>query len=138
MKRIFITHTIVCFTILSFAQQSNYNCYPTNWWVGMKWNHIQVMIHGNKIADEFPMIKMGPDGVKMATGVYLTKINRVENHNYIFLDITINANAKPCKFNFPFLRNMKIEYELKEKRKGNGVAYAQGATSKRFYLFNHA
>jgi glycosidase len=132
MKKIFITHTLICFAILSFAQQNNYNCYPTNWWVGMKWNHIQVMVHGDKIADEFPMIKMGAQGVKLASGVYLTKINRVENHNYVFLDVTINANAKPGKFSFPFLKNIKIEYELKERRPANGVAYAQGITSKDF------
>ena len=132
MKKVFITHTLICFTFFSFAQQNNYNCYPTNWWVGMKWNHIQVMVHGDKIADEFPMIKMGAQGVKLATGVYLTKINRVENHNYVFLDITINANAKPGKFTFPFLKNIKIEYELKERRQANGVAYAQGITSKDF------
>ena len=43
--------------------------YPTHWWAGMKWNKLQVMVHGEKIAEQFPMIKMGPEGVKLATGV---------------------------------------------------------------------
>ena len=98
----------------------------------MKWNKIQIMVHGDKVVDYFPMIKMGPSGVKLATGVYLTKINRVENPNYVFLDLTINADARPGKFSFPFLKDINLQYELKARRKGNGTAYAQGVTSKDF------
>ena len=90
------------------------------------------MVHGDKVADHFPMIKMGPSGVKLAAGVYLTKINRVENPNYVFLDLTINADARPGKFSFPFLKDINLQYELKARRKGNGTAYAQGVTSKDF------
>ena len=98
----------------------------------MKWNKLQIMVHGDHIADKFPMIKMGPDGVKLATGVHLVKINRVENPNYIFLDLVIDAAARPGKFSFSFLRDVKIDYELKKRRQGNGAAYAQGVTSKDF------
>src|SRR6185437_9403735 len=118
----------VCLTLSAQAIK----CYPTNWWVGMKWNKIQIMVHGDKVVDYFPMIKMGPSGVKLATGVYLTKINRVENPNYIFLDLTINADARPGKFSFTFLKDINLQYELKARRKGNGTAYAQGVTSKDF------
>ena len=90
------------------------------------------MVHGDKVADHFPMIKMGPEGVQLATGVYLTKINRVENPNYVFLDVTIQSNAKPGKFSFPFLKDVKLQYEIKARRRGNGTAYAQGVTSKDF------
>lgn len=106
--------------------------YPTHWWTGMKWNKVQLMLHGEKIAEQFPMIKMGPDGVKLATGVQLLRINRVENPNYIFLDISIDATAKPGKFSFPFVKGSKIEYELKPRRKGNGTLFAQGVTAKDF------
>ena len=98
----------------------------------MKWNKVQVIVHGDKIADKFPMIKMGPNGIKLATGVSLLKINRVENPNYIFLDLVIDGTAKPGKFSFPFVRDIKIEYELKQRRSGNGTSYAQGVTSKDF------
>ncbi|MEO8108521.1 MAG: alpha-amylase family glycosyl hydrolase [Ginsengibacter sp.] len=120
------------FAIVIFSQTENIKCYPTNWWVNMKWNKLQIMVHGDHVADHFPMIKMGPDGVKLVTGVRLVKINRVENPNYVFLDLVIDAAAKPGKFSFPFLKDAKIDYELKERRKGNGTAYAQGVTSKDF------
>lgn len=35
---------------------------------------------------------MGPKGIKFAPGVNLTRINRVENPYYIFLDIAIGAS----------------------------------------------
>ena len=120
------------FVMVSFAQDNTYKCYPTNWWTGMKWNKLQVMVHGSNIADKFPMIKMGPAGVKLAVGVRLLNINRVENANYIFLDIVIDATAKPGKFNFPFLKDIDIQYELKAPREGRGKNFAQGVTSRDF------
>ena len=131
MKKFLILNFSFLITLSLFAQKT-YTCYPTNWWTGMKWNKVQVMIHGNQIADHFPMIKMGPKGVKLATGVNLMMINRVENPNYIFLDLAIDATAKPGKFNIPFVKDMNIEYELKARRTGNGSSFAQGVTSKDF------
>jgi glycosidase len=120
------------FSIFISAQENVYKCYPTNWWAGMKWSKLQIMVHGDKIADNFPMIKMGPKGMKLATGVNLTRINRVENSNYIFLDLVIDATAKPGKFTFPFLKNIDLQYELKPRRSGKGNIFAQGVTSRDF------
>ena len=117
---------------ICLSQKGNIQCYPTNWWVGMKNDSLQIMVHGDKVADKFPMIKMGADGVKLSTGIYLVKINRVDNPNYIFLDLLIKQNAKPGKFSFPFLKDITINYELKERRAGNGITFAQGVTSKDF------
>ncbi|HMI78811.1 MAG TPA: cyclomaltodextrinase N-terminal domain-containing protein, partial [Ferruginibacter sp.] len=75
MRKLFLVIAISLIPFLTFAQKT-YQCYPTHWWTGMKWNKVQVMVHGNKIADDFPMIKMGPGGVKLAAGVNLVKINR--------------------------------------------------------------
>ena len=132
MKNLFIVFGLLVANI-NFAQNNDtYKCYPTNWWTGMKMNKIQVMVHGKDVASHFPAIKMGPKGILLAAGVHLTAINRVESPNYIFLDITIDATAKPCKFNFPFVKDMSLEYELKPRRKNLGRDYAQGLTSKDF------
>ncbi|MEO5890342.1 MAG: alpha-amylase family glycosyl hydrolase [Ferruginibacter sp.] len=131
MKKFFIVALLLVLISTSFAQDE-IKCYPTNWWTGMKWNKVQVMVHGDKIADHFPMIKMGPNGVKLATGVSLVKINRVENPNYVFLDLVISPAAKPGKFNFPFLKDITLQYELKARRTGKGKDYAQGVTSRDF------
>ena len=131
MKKIFFVCSLLLTISAAFAQQQP-AIYPTHWWTGMKMNKIQLMVHGDKIAEQFPMIKMGPQGVKLASGVNLTGIRRVENPNYIFLDIAVDATAKPGKFSFPFLKNIKLEYELKARRKNTGKDYAQGVTSKDF------
>jgi len=132
MKKYYLVILLLGFFSSTFAQTTAFNCYPSHWWAGMKWNKLQIMVHGKNVADNFPMIKMGPQGVKLATGVRLTKINRVENPNYIFLDLAIDAIAKPGKISFPFVKNMELTYELKTRRKGNGSAFAQGVTSKDF------
>ena len=132
MKRILVVSATLLSVMSSFAQKSDYQCYPTHWWTGMKWNKVQVMVHGEKIADNFPMIKMGPAGVKLATGVTLVKINRGENSNYIFLDLVIAQTAKPGKISFPFVKNGEIQYELKARRAGRGKDFAQGVTSRDF------
>jgi glycosidase len=129
MKKIFGIYLLLLVANYA-AAQTGYKIYPTNWWTGMKLNKIQLMVHGDKIADRFPMIKMGPKGIKLATGVNLMAINRVENPNYVFLDVVIDATAKPGKFNFPFVKDINLEYELKPRRKNLGKDYAQGVTSK--------
>ena len=130
MKKFTVVLIFTCFAMLSFAQ-SKYQCYPTNWFTAMKWNKLQIMVHGDKVADSFAMIKMGPNGIKLATGVNLVKINRVENSNYVFLDLVIDATAKPGKFSFPFLKNT-LQYELKPRREGKGRTFAQGVNSSDF------
>ena len=52
MKNILIIAVLVCNAIISTAQESAYHCYPTNWWAGMKWNKVQVMIHGKDVGNK--------------------------------------------------------------------------------------
>ncbi len=78
------------------------------------------------------MVKMPETGITVATDVTLVAIERTENPNYIFFDIRIGKTAKAgnCVFTFGQKENkVTINYELKERRKGNGTLYAQGVTS---------
>src|SRR5674476_880203 len=88
IKRVFLFFIFVTYAIGSFAQQSGYKCYPTNWWVGMKWNKVQVMIHGDGIGNANGYTINYP-------GIKIEKINRVENKNYVFIDLVISSLAKP-------------------------------------------
>lgn len=130
MKKYLLFLACNFFFLIAVLSQTSIKCYPTHWWTGMKWNKLQVMVYGDKIANDFPMLKMPVTGIKLAPGVSLIKINRVENPNYIFLDLVIDPAAKPCKFSFPFSKNIHLEYELKLRRPGNGSSYALGVTSK--------
>ena len=128
MKSILLVLALVAGSLISGAQQSTYQCYPTNWWVGMKMNKIQVMVHGTSIASA-GNISINYPGVK------LDKINIVENANYVFLDLTILPVAKPgiIKINVNSTSApIVINFELKTKRAGRGRTFAQGVTSQDF------
>ena len=128
MKSILLVLALVAGSLISGAQQSTYLCYPTNWWVGMKMNKIQVMVHGTSIASA-GNISINYPGVK------LDKINKVENANYVFLDLTILPVAKPgiIKINVNSTSApIVINFELKTKRAGRGRTFAQGVTSQDF------
>lgn len=128
MKKIVIIKCLLLISFYSFAQ-SNYKCYPTNWWTGMKWNKVQVMIHGEAIANAGGDISISYPGVK------LVKVNKVENTNYVFLDLMIAASAKPgiLKIKANSGANpITIDFEIKARRPGRGRDFAQGVTSSDF------
>ena len=93
MKKSFSLTVFVFVVLISFSQQMN--IYPTHWWIGMKNPKLQLIIHQENIAGKIPMYKLTATGMKLAEGVILKTIQRVENPNYIFLDIVIDKNAKP-------------------------------------------
>lgn len=129
MKRFLIVTILIGFTRLLPAQQNGYNCYPTNWWAGMKWNKVQVMIHGDAIAN-------AKGGISIAyPGVSLVKVNKVENSNYVFLDLVIASTTKPGILKIKVNRESNpftIDFEIKARRKGKGAMFAQGVTAKDF------
>ena len=51
--------------------------HPLNWWVGMAQPELQIMIHGDNVAQFEPELR--------AQGVKLLRTERVSNANYLFL-----------------------------------------------------
>src|SRR5690349_15632924 len=100
--------------IQSHAQHAQ--IYPTNWWTGMKWNKVQLLIHGeNSLANE--KIKINYPGIT------ITKTTLLENPKYLAADITITATAKPGTVKIEFSNGSKknvVEWPLKARRKGRG------------------
>ena len=124
-KKILLSYFLVLITACLFAQQE-YKCYPTNWFTGMKWNKVQLMLHGKDIANTAGGFIITYPGVK------LDKINKVENANYVFLDITIAPTTRPGIVKIKTGETAAIDFELKLRRTGKGRTYAQGVTSKDF------
>jgi glycosidase len=133
IKKIF--SLFISISIYATLTAQSIEAYPTHWWVGMKNPNLQIMLRADGIADKIPMIKMSETGIRIADGITLVQIERVENPNYIFLDVRLAKEAKPGKYNFSFGPKDKlitIPYEFKERRKGNGTLFAQGVTSSDF------
>lgn len=131
MKRIVFFLLFIFWCANIFAQNTSVNCYPTNWWTGMKWNKVQLLVHGeSSLANE--KIKINYPGITV------TKVVPLENPKYLAVDITISATAKPGTVKVEFSsggdKNI-IEWPLKARRKGRGEAFAQGVTSSDFIYF---
>ena len=88
---------------------------PMFWWVGMKNPKLQLMIHGENIA--------ATDVALEYPGVKLVSVTKVENPNYLFVDLRVSGEAKAGKFEIQFKENKKIVhsyvYELKTRKEGS-------------------
>jgi glycosidase len=97
---------------------------PMFWWVGMNNPKLQLIVHGNKIGER--VVKFTYPGVK------LVKVNKVENPNYLFLDLEISSSAKPGAFDISFSKaaaaDLQYKYELKTRDRS--PKRAQGVTNK--------
>lgn len=127
MKRcVFLIGVLV--SIQSFAIDL-YGVYPTNWWVGMKENKLQLMIYGENVA-KFTKVTISYPGVTVK------KISKLESPNYLFADLVISPSAKAGKFKVVLsgggLPNEDFNYELQTRSKENGKTRIQGITSKDF------
>ncbi len=128
MKQLSLISILILFISVSVFPQSTPHVYPTHWWVGMKNPDLQLMIRQPGIAS-YTNVQLSYPGVQ------LVKTHKAESPNYLFIDLHIGAEAKPGKMQITVRTkdaNYTIPYELKERRKGNGTAYAQGVTSSDF------
>jgi len=97
---------------------------PAFWWVGMKNPKLQLIVHGKDIATR--TVKMNYPGVK------LVKVNKVENPNYLFLDLEISAQTKAGSFNISFTKagSKDLQYKYTLNNRDRSPNRAQGVTSK--------
>jgi glycosidase len=72
---------------------------PQNWWVGMKFNTITLLVYGNNIGLLQTKINY--------PGVQLIKTETVENKNYLFVTLKILPTAKAGVVKIGFLHNNK-------------------------------
>jgi len=114
MKKLF-AFLLLLVSVMSLSAQVE-RIEPAFWWVGMKNPKLQLLVHGSNIANNQVAIHY--------PGVKLIKVNKVENPNYLFLDLLIdNKLAQPGKFDILFQQDGKTKaaytYELKKRRAGS-------------------
>ncbi|RYE28543.1 MAG: hypothetical protein EOP42_16600 [Sphingobacteriaceae bacterium] len=108
-----------------FAQTSNLErVEPAFWWTGMKNPKLQLLVHGQDISSR--TVKLNYPGVKLAA------VHKVENPNYLFLDLEIAASAKTGSFPILFAASGKpnLQYKYELKARNLSANRAQGVTSK--------
>jgi neopullulanase len=104
--------------------------YPPNWFTGMTNRTVQLMVHGNEVAELSADLSY--------PGVEIMNVTRLENDNYLFIDLLIGVDCKPGKFDIVLTskgsgakklqRKVTIPYELSQKPDGPNVAQGVDAT----------
>jgi hypothetical protein len=123
--KLIVSLSLMLLAVTAFAQiPALERVEPMFWWVGMNNPKLQLIVHGNKIGER--AVKFTYPGVK------LVKVNKVENPNYLFLDLEISSSAKPGAFDISFAKagaaNLQYKYELKTRDRSPNRA--QGVTNK--------
>lgn len=90
---------------------------PASWWVGMKYDQVELMVHGENIGTTVPKIEHH--------GVAIVKTEKADNPNYLFVTIDISDAATPGKFPIVFLRDnqeqSRFTYELFSREKNSAT-----------------
>ncbi|MCD2425420.1 glycoside hydrolase family 13 protein [Niabella pedocola] len=119
MKRIILSLCVLLMVQLAHAQ---YELYPANWWVHMKWNKVQVLVRaaGKDLKNQTAAVQY--------PGVKLEKISRFQNPHYLVLHLAIGPEARPGVVTIRIGTDL-VQWPLGSRRPGNGTAFANGATA---------
>lgn len=126
-KRIFFYLVLMCCPFIVNAK--NIDIYPTNWWVGMKTNSIQLLIRSTGEAFSSADILINYSGIKVL------KTHQFSNKRYLAVDILISPDALPGNVSIEVIqkgKKQKINWSLNSRRPGNGTLYGQGVNSADF------
>jgi len=96
---------------------------PSNWWVGMKYNTITLLVYGKQIQNLEPSIKY--------EGVKIVSTEKVENPNYLFVTLDISAGAHVGTVKIDFNGSKKIitkDFPLLPRKQNS--AYRESFTQK--------
>ncbi len=114
MKKVPLLIICILFFRTAFSQGIIDHVEPPCWWVNMKNNALQLMIHGKDIGKTKAFLEYKGVKVKNCTST---------GANYLFVDLEIGNSAKPGTFTISFKENEKDstvlthEYELKARAK---------------------
>ncbi len=126
MKFKFITTWLLVFLVTNlFAQIPKLErVEPAFWWTGMKNPKLQLVVHGNNIASRSVNL--------VYPGVKLRAVHKVENPNYLFLDLEIAPSTKNGSFPIVFSASGQVDLAFKYELKTRNLAAnrAQGVTNK--------
>ncbi|MFI5237466.1 MAG: alpha-amylase family glycosyl hydrolase [Ignavibacteriales bacterium] len=99
---------VILFTLSSSAQNFSINkIEPPNWWIGMKWDTVQLMIYGEHLE--------GINVISENENLQVIKIHYPENNSYLFIDILIPDKIETGNYNLIFTLNgdeKKISYPI--------------------------
>lgn len=124
MKKLILFISLLCVLPVMAQEAGLKRIEPANWWVGMKYNQVELLVHGDNLGATTPAVNY--------PGVNIINIKKSDSPNYLFVTIDIAATTKPGKFPLEFMRDGKIhsrvDYQLLAREKNS--AQRQGFSSK--------
>jgi glycosidase len=86
---------------------------PPNWWTGMKTNQLQLLIHGEHLAD-YHWVKCDHPYLSIQS------VDKVESNNYLFVNLHIDKKLTLGTYRFELVSAFKpsifIDYEFRQRR----------------------
>lgn len=105
-------YIIILLITLTSLQVFSQNTAPTGlrieppfWWTGMQHKELQLMLHGNNITSLETSLEY--------QGVTVTKVHKVDNPNYLFIDLLLAEDIKPGSFTIKLKEGSKDKYTYK-------------------------
>ena len=126
MKIVFLL-IILIYSISMKSQEARIE--PPNWWVGFDESSVQLLIYDDNISNAKPEINF--------EGVSIENFHKGDSPNYLFIDLNIDPETKPGRFEIIFKiknkKNKRISYELKKRNK-NSFEYVGFNSSDAIFL----
>jgi glycosidase len=122
LRKIIAVVGLVLFAAAGLAADRIERIEPASWWVGMKDDRLQLLVHGTRVADLQPALEH--------PGVSLESVERVENPNYLFLNLRISPTTLPGSFRIDFRKGRKSvasrSYTLNAREPGSAARQGFG------------
>ncbi|HAH59226.1 MAG TPA: hypothetical protein DCL86_13855, partial [Bacteroidales bacterium] len=99
---IFVGLSSALFGLSTTVAQKQVRVEPPFWWVGMHESQLQLLVYGENIAQSKVQLDY--------PGVSLIGITRVDNPNYLFIDLALKPDIQHGKFTLNFLIDKKLKY----------------------------
>jgi glycosidase len=126
-------HLVFSLALLSGLSTSNLNAlpilYPSNWWVGMHHNRVEIMMHDSQADFSKTTVSVRYPGLR------LHAIRRPSNSHYLFVEVSISAKAKPGVVPVMLTDGQQtrvVQWPLHPRRSGNGTTFARGISQEDF------
>ncbi|MDZ7763335.1 MAG: cyclomaltodextrinase N-terminal domain-containing protein [Melioribacteraceae bacterium] len=113
MKRLSKTIIISLFALALNLAAKNFivdKIDPPNWWIGMKWDTLQLMIYGENLT-----------GIEISfnqPGLDIINFTETDNQKYLFVDVALDTSLTPGNYELNLTSDDHteiLEYEFKQR-----------------------
>lgn len=124
MKSLYCGFLGLCFLLLFQDVKADLlKVYPSNWWVGMKMNRIELLIRNTGATMEVKNVSVSYPGIR------ILRFFQPENKKYLLVELELSAKTQPGSVVFNIQgagTKYVVNWLLKKRRPGNGTNYARG------------